>query len=796
MSDGAPLPSGPGRRFLLVYVAPVLILLAWKALPLAIGRDTLYLRDVFNTHLGMKWAEAEALRQGHLPLLDPYRAGGQPLLGNPNAVPLYPDDLLYLLSSTIWSLNAHFWIHLLLAPLAFYWMARAWGLGREPAWASGVCYALCGYYLSHLSFYSMIAGVTLAPCLVASLLRWAEGRSRRMAAAAGAVWALLLLGGDPFIALLALLLAASALVVLHGWRVLRSAAPLVAGLACGTLAAAPQIVEFLRVLRASLRGVVGFSRETITLASWDPRQAVEWILPLVFGRVDRMADGAFWGHRFFTDRPPYYLSLYPGLLALALIAAAGRPRARAAGWAWGTVAVGLFIALGRFNPLGSWIFAVGGGLLRYPVRLWLLVAVGGALLAGNGFERAVVRGDPAGRRSMALALLGLGLALGFFWLALTLFPGPAEAWMRGVIPSGFTDAFVAAERRRWAGIAGASLLVLALLALGLFLARLRPAAGGAVILVVHAAAQLFLLAPLAAADAVAPYLAPSPILDLVPRGARLVHAPAEALFGLPAGAPPAYPDGRALWQARRAFHEVQPAAGALAGRRYELNVSSEGMDSFLTTAARDAVRLATDAERIRMLAAWGVEFLLIDREIPPEPGGGLHLVRSVPSFGRSIHLYALDRPAPEAQVVGGIRRAPSVNAAVDILKRADFDPLSTVVLPGNGLSIDGPPGRATILASGPESIAVAVDAPTPGVLVVQRAHQPLYRAFLDGRPVPIEAANLHRLGVAVPPGRHRIEIRTDRRPLRRSLLAALAGLAGLAALGRRPRANSAHRTAP
>src|SRR5207247_1015893 len=32
-----------------------------------------------------------------------------------------------------------------------------------------------------------------------------------------------------------------------------------------------------------------------------------------------------------------------------------------------------------------------------------------------------------------------------------------------------------------------------------------------------------------------------------------------------------------------------------------------GLDSFLSTAARDAVRLADDAARIRLLAAWGVE---------------------------------------------------------------------------------------------------------------------------------------------------------------------------------------------
>ena len=152
------------RRPLVLYALPLLgLLLLLLAAPLVRGTGTLYLRDVLNTHFPMKQTQAEAMRDGYFPLIDPYRAGGQPLAGNPNAVPFYPDNLLYLVGDTFWALNAHFWIHLFLAPLAFYWMARAWGLRREAAWAAAACWTLSGFYLSHLSFYNLIAGVTLAP---------------------------------------------------------------------------------------------------------------------------------------------------------------------------------------------------------------------------------------------------------------------------------------------------------------------------------------------------------------------------------------------------------------------------------------------------------------------------------------------------------------------------------------------------------------------------------------------------------------------------------------------------------
>jgi len=269
----------PRRRAFLLYAVPLILLLLLAAAPLIRGTETLYLRDVLNTHFPMKMAQAEAMRDGYFPILDPYRAGGQPLAGNPNAVPFYPDNLLYLVSSTFWALNAHFWLHLLLAPFAFAWMARAWGLRRESAWAAAVCWTLSGFYLSHLSFYNLIAGVTLAPALIAACLRFSQGR-RQTAPVIAVLWGLLLLGGDPLMALLAGLLAAAALLpymrdVLRRREPWTGLALLVVCVGVGLLLALPQLEEFRRILPMSFRGHRGYTAEAATVASWDPRQAAE-----------------------------------------------------------------------------------------------------------------------------------------------------------------------------------------------------------------------------------------------------------------------------------------------------------------------------------------------------------------------------------------------------------------------------------------------------------------------------------------------------------------------------------------
>ncbi len=739
-------------RRALLYVLPPFALLAWVIFPLARGSDTLFLRDVFVTHLPMKQAQGEALANGRMPLVDPYRGLGQPLAGNLNAAPFYPDNLLLTERSPLWALNAHFWLHWLLAAPAMFWLGRAWGLSRRAAWAAGVVWAFSGYYLSQLNLYNSIACVTLTPAFVAACLGVAGARRNLHLALAGALWALLLLAGDPMLAALALLLGASALVA-RGWSESRRAtktaepaagtglvpsrlsswlstgrsvwraglAPLAAALALGTVAALPQLVELARIVPGSFRAAYGYSLTAATAASFDPRQALEILVPLVFGRPDLLGPEGFSGHRFYGGSPPFYFSLSPGLLALALTGVGLRWRPVAAWWSLAATAVGLFFAFGRFNPLGVWLFALPG--LRYPVKFFLPIAVGAAILAGLGFERLFARDE--------------GLA----------------------------------PRRLGAG---------------------RAAALGAALLALHAASQLVLLAPLYSTDAALPYQIPSPVLDRVPASSVVVHGGSGGLFGQSTLAAGRFPEPRSLWLTRRALYEVYPAAGALSGRRFAFNASPEGLDSFWSRVAQAAVAGSPDRERLRLLAATGVDRLLLNRELPeallsPEQAGAARLEATWPSFGRELHLYSLPGALGDAQLLGTVSRAADPDGFFRRLTAPAFDPAVEAVALGTGPALEGPPGEVRVLANEPERFAAEASSERGGLLVLRRAYLPLWRAKVDGKRVRPVVANFYLLGVEVPPGRHRVEVEVSRRPLSISLpLSTLAWLAlGLVALRRR-----------
>lgn len=781
------------RPSALLPAAVLLLLLGGVAWPLARGTETLFLRDVFNAHLPMKQAQAQAMRAGRMPLVDPYRAGGQPLAGNPNAVPFYPDNLLYLKAPVIWALNAHFWLHLLAAPFAFAWLARAWGLGRGAAWMAAALWTTGGFFLSHLTFYNLIAGVTLAPAFVAAVLEHA-GRGRRWSLAAVAViWGLLLVSGDPMMAALALALALGAAIVAlagravprDGWRRFgRPGIGLAGALAAGALLAAPQLVEFWRILPLSFRGHWGFTEQAATIASWDPRQIVEQLVPFAFGRPDLLEFGSFWGSRFYTGFPPYYFSLYPGLLAFGLAAAAGWPRSRAAIWGWGVIAFGVFFSLGRFNPAAAWLLSlVGGGALRYPVKFWLPVAVGLALLGGLGLE--AMRVDPRARRRFGWCLAVLAGLLTLGWTVLGLRGDLSGPWLRGVIPESFTDGFVASELVRLAALCLVSVVILGLLAVGARMARRWPAVGAAALVFVHAGSQLWLMRPLRPTDAVLPYRVPPPALDFVPEGAEVVHGAYLRLFGSSNLDQGRFPAPHARWMERRAFFELYPMTGARWRRQYELNVSPEGLDSFLTRVAQGAVKGAPETARMRLLAGWGVDRLLLDRPLEaPAP-----LLAAIPSSGGLLHVYEVAPSAPDVYLARRVWRAPHLQAAVSAMLHPGFDPAADAVLPGEGPVEGGGLGRVRVLRAAPEEVEVEVSAggPLPSYLIFQRAHLPIYRAAVDGRNAQVEVANLHRIAVQVPPGRHRVRLWVERGSLRWSLAASGLGLVGVALLAFRRR---------
>jgi hypothetical protein len=165
----------------------------------------------------------------------------------------------------------------------------------------------------------------------------------------------------------------------------------------------------------------------------------------------------------------------------------------------------------------------------------------------------------------------------------------------------------------------------------------------------------------------------------------------------------------------------------------------------------------------------------MNHPLAPQPERA-KLLTTLPSFGRRLYIYEVADRAPEAFLASRVFPAPNLNAAYTWLSDPSFDARTDAVLPGQGRPVQRGGGTAHIEKEGPESVDLAVEAgPGGSVLVVQRANL-IYQAKLDGRPVPVLRANLHRLGVEIPAGKHHVTFWIDRRSLTRSAFAVAFGL--------------------
>ncbi|MFP5285857.1 MAG: hypothetical protein ACLGI9_08980, partial [Thermoanaerobaculia bacterium] len=237
-----------------------------------------------------------------------------------------------------------------------------------------------------------------------------------------------------------------------------------------------------------------------------------------------------------------------------------------------------------------------------------------------------------------------------------------------------------------------------------------------------------------------------------------------------------FPERHVRWLERRSYYELYPFTAPIWGRRYELNVSPEGLDTFTTRMAQGAVTREDNEGRFRLLAAWGVGRVLLNHRLKTMPSRAW-LVATLPSFGQTLYIFEVRDRAPEAFLARRVFRGPHLQAGYDRMTDPGFDPKGDVFIFGKA----GPPqilggGTARILRRGPESYEIEADVrPGGAVLVLQRANL-LFKATVDGRPAEIFTANTHRIGVRLSEGRHTVRFFIDRRPFHLSLAGAAVGL--------------------
>lgn len=403
-----------------------------------VAGHTLYFRDLLLLYLPGKELLASYIRAGEWPLWNPYLNGGMPFLADLSSAILYPSGLLYVVLNRFTALNLELTLHVLLAGLSAYALARALGFSQLPSFTAGLVYSYCGYALSLMNLSHWLLSM---PYLPLTLIGWhllvSRGRRRFLVMAVAAGVLQILTGAPEAVAVTQ----ATALVWVLGAypgsasaRLRRGSLFLVAGLLILGLSAV-QLVPTVELVSRSIRGE-GLSFESWATWSVPPARLPELVLPGVLGPFDTLIESDYWGEGLVDQGFPLILSLYFGwlTLGLAVTASLGGSDATLSRTArrllFAIAAASLIASLGRWLPLAHHVYDLVPQLklMRFPVKFLSAAILPIALLAAAGLEAL----DRAPRpRLRVVALIACGLAASVFAAALALRAGltSPQVWL-------------------------------------------------------------------------------------------------------------------------------------------------------------------------------------------------------------------------------------------------------------------------------------------------------------------------------------------------------------------------------
>ena len=691
-----------------------------------LGLQTFVIRDYGFFAYPLACFQRESFWRGELPLWNPYSNCGVPFLAQWNTMPLYPPALIYLLLPLEWSLGMFCLLHLVLAGMGSYFLARRWTGDTCAAGLAGVIFAFNGLSLNLLMWPSHIATLSWMPWVVLATERARQEGGRAIAVAA-LVGALQMLAGGPETILLTWVLVLG--LAIADW--MRSPSPpvprrssvlrlatvvlLVAGLA------AAQLLPFLDLAMHSQRGQ-DYADTRWSMPSWGWGS---FLVPRLFGSV--------WGKGvFFQYDQAWTSSYYLGVGALLLAClAAWWPRERRYVVLSLAAGLALLLSFGEHTFVYRWARVVVPqiSMMTYPVKFVLVLAFAVPLLAGFAF--AQLRPAQEGAKPIPeQRVLALGGVLLLLMAAILVW-----AW-RFPFP---TDDFPATLRN---GAGRAACLVAAVILLVWVARTANPA---------HR--QMLSLALVALFW-----------LDV------WTHVPPQN----PTVPPWVYQPG--LARAKLAMNP-QPELG---GTRAMVSPAAEmGFRGIITSDPREnflAKRLGYFANCNLLDAVPKVNGFF---SLYPHECGELSATlygstnRYLETLADFMCVSQITAPGPTVEWQRRQTFMPLITAgqapiflddtnALRALLRPGFNPRTAVILPpeakGRITATNSAVTRVTPGQFTATRVNIEVDAPAPSLLVIAQTYYHPWRAYVDDRPTPLLRANYAFQAVETPAGHHRVRL--------------------------------------
>ncbi len=379
------------------------------------------------------------LRDGHLPLWNPYIWSGTPLLAGFNAGVAYPASWLFVVLPPRVAFVCDEILVFAVAATGLYAFLRLHALSRPVAALGGATFAFGGFVSSQLIHIDLVEAASLLPWCLVALRRFAtrpEGdRGYRWVVMLAGVLGLLILAGAPEALIngaVVIVIYALSLALRYPRHRVSIVFALVSGLLGAVVVGAAQLVPGLVFQGQSQRAASSFI--FYANGSLPPRLGVLTLVPYLLGGYGRLGVPIYFGP-FNLAELSSYMGILPVIAAFSLLVPLLR-RERAEWRVWYLVlVVGAVLAFGSYTPLGHLIADLPLlGSVRLQSRNLLAVDLSLAILFAFWLERMLSRPRrPGVAERVAISLPVAGVVV-IYVLFLTWGPQFARS-LGAVVPS-------------------------------------------------------------------------------------------------------------------------------------------------------------------------------------------------------------------------------------------------------------------------------------------------------------------------------------------------------------------------
>jgi len=671
---------------------------------------------------------------GHFPLWNPHAFAGAPFFANPQTALLFPLTWLAFVLPAPLAVTLVMILKLSVAGVGTYLFLRLLAVRSLASAVGAVSFMLNGALVMWLGWAAGSA-MAMLPWLFAASEWLRHARSRRAVAALALAVAVSIFAGYPQITFIALL-TAGLWALCRAWdapRPWRCVGSWVAGAILGALLAAVQILPFLEYLGES--AVYAYRAQWMPVMAAPPRSALALLMPGYFGSA---TGRDYWGY-FNVNEIAATVGVVPWVaLPAAIVGAWRRPGTR---FFLGAALVAAVLCYDTPGVTG-WLGALPPFSFVITFRMVVFLAFALSVLAALGLD-ALASAAPEARRRAERAVRWSVAALAVLTCVLVV-----------------QDYSLLARLGLVYAAAAQYVLFLVLLAVAA-LAALAPSRSRAVWLLL--AVQIAALAPTAATEN--PTIASSLFYPEPPAIAHLRTRAGEherVLLGA----------GKNLG----VLYGLREVAGydGLTPRRIE-HLASPRRESWLLASGSIDVTVDRASPLFDLFA---IRHVVVSRESAAPPA---HFASDYD--GRDARIVANPRALPRAFLAARARCASDADA-LRLVRGAEVDLRHEVVLSGCETP---PPGvaelgaaRVVFTTDDAERVRLTTESDGPAWLVLTDTWFPGWQARVDGVPQRVWRANYAFRAVAVPAGRHDVELTYAPRSVRDGLVLTLvaAGLLG------------------